>query len=174
MTREARRNANVSFSPVADVAAHCDTQRMSLLGKAQTLPLSIVLASCTSINLPGSEAQQVLRIDEQRRIATLNADAPLLDRLIADDATLIYGDGTTETKASFLAQVRSGKLHWTKFEYDPARVRVYGDVAVVTGIGRSSINGGPEHTVYVTRVYTRQRGRWRLVASQTTRMKDSH
>ena len=147
---------------------------MSPLGKAQTLLLAIVLASCTSINLPGSEAQEVLRIDEQRRIATLNADAALLDLLIADDATLIYGDGTTETKASHLAKVRSGKLRWTKFEYDPARVRIHGDIAVLTGIGRSSINGGPEHTVYVTRVYTRQRGRWRLVESQTTRTEGAH
>jgi hypothetical protein len=134
------------------------------------LLLAFVLTGCTSINLSGSEVQQVLRTDEQRRFALLNGDIVVLDRLIADDATLVYGDGTTETKASLLAQIRTGTLRWTKLEYDPPQLRIYGDVAVVTGISRSSTNGAPVHTVYVTRIYARQRGYWRLIASQTTRM----
>lgn len=135
----------------------------------QTLLLTLLLTGCTSINPAGSEAQQVLRIDEQRRVAQLNGDTAALDRLIADDATLIYGDGTTETKASLLAQIRAGTLRWTKSEYEPAQVRLGRDVAIVTSLGRSSTNNGPVHTTYVTRVYARQHGYWRLILNQTTR-----
>ena len=137
------------------------------------LLVMLALAACTSVNLSGSEAQQILRTDEERRVAQLNSDVGVLDRVIADDATLIYGDGTTETKASLLAQIRAGSLRWTKSEYDPPQVRIYGDVGIVTGRARSSTNNGPVHVVYVTRVYARRSGEWRLVASQTTRMAGS-
>ena len=143
------------------------------LRKARRLMITLLLSACTSINLSGSEAQQVLRTDEERRVAQLNSNIPALDRVIADDATLVYGDGTTETKASLLAQIRAGKLRWTKFEYDPPQVRIYGDVAIVTGGARSSTNNGPVHIIYVTRVYARRMGAWRLIASQTTRMAGS-
>ena len=133
---------------------------------------AFALASCASIQ-SGSEAQQVLRTDEQRRVAQLNGNAAVLDRIIADDATLIYGDGTTETKRSLLAKIRAGTLRWAKFEYEPAQVRLYHDVAIVTGGARSSTNNGPEHIIYVTRIYARQHGSWRLVASQTTRIAGS-
>lgn len=134
------------------------------------LLITFALAACTSINLSGSAAQQVLRTDEERRVAQLNGDIGVLDSVIADDATLVYGDGSTETKASLLAQIRAGSLRWTKIEYDPPQVRIYGDVGIVTGGARSSTNNGPVHVVYVTRVYARRRGAWRLIASQTTRM----
>ena len=149
---------------------HCDTPHMLPLRKAQMLLLTLLLTGCTSINLSGSEAQQVLRTDEERRLAQLKGDTRLLDRLIADDATLIYGDGTTETKASLLAKIRLGTLRWTKTEYDLPQVRIYGEVGIVTGRARSSTNDGPMHLVYVTRVYARRRTGWRLIASQTTRM----
>lgn len=139
------------------------------LRTAQTVLLTLLLAACTSIDLGGSDAQQVLRTDEERRIAALNGDSAVLERLIAGDATLIYGDGTTETKTSLLAQIRARQLRWTKLEYDAPQVRIYGDAAILSGIAHSSTNNGPEHVVYVTRVYVRRRGLWRLVLSQTTR-----
>jgi ketosteroid isomerase-like protein len=143
------------------------SRKQTTLG--QIPPVTLLLAACAPVGLTGSAADQVLRTDEARRTATLEGDVALLDRLIADDATLVYGDGTTETKASLLAEIRSGKLRWTKLEYDRAGVRVYGDVVILTGVAHSRTNGGPEHTVYVTRIYARQRGSWRLIASQTTR-----
>lgn len=164
---------NGSFPPIADATTHCDTRHMLPLRTARMLLVTFALAACTSINLSGSDAQQVLRTDEERRIAQLNSNIAVLDRIIADDATLIYGDGTTETKSSLLAQIRAGSLRWTKSEYEPPQVRMYGDVGIVTGRARSSTNNGPVHVVYVTRVYARRHGAWRLVASQTTRMAGS-
>jgi len=121
-----------------------------------------------------SEAvERVLAVDEARRQAMLHCDISALDALLADDATIFWGDGTADNKASALELFRSGRLLYTQLEYDDTRVRLYGDSAVVTGQARLKMQAeGHEesHTVRVTRIYAHQQGRWRMVSSQATRV----
>ena len=66
-----------------------------------------------------------------------------------------------------------GRLRYAQLDYENTRVRLYGETAVVTGQARikeQSDNERRSYLVRVTRVYVRQEGRWRLVASQTTRV----
>jgi ketosteroid isomerase-like protein len=117
--------------------------------------------------------QQVLAVDEARRVAMLHGDIKALDGVIADDATIVWGDGTVDDKTSTLALFRSGRLRYEQLDYHNTRVRIYGDTALVTGNGRVQAQADRralQHLVLVTRVYVRQQGRWRLVASQTTRV----
>lgn len=126
----------------------------------------------TSAATASDVARQVLAIDEARRIAMLRADARALDTLLAPDASVVWGDGTVDDGASTIALVRRGRLRYSRFDYDSTRVRVYGQAAVVAGrahVRLQSDGQAMEHLVRVTRVYARERGRWRLVAVQTTR-----
>ena len=125
----------------------------------------------------GDEAQKVLAADEARRLAMLHNDIKALDSLLAEDVTIVWGDGTTDNKASTLALFRSGKLHYSQLEYDNTCVRLYGESAVVTGDARvhaESDDPPPKHSirylVRTTRVYVRKAAGWRMVASQTTRV----
>jgi ketosteroid isomerase-like protein len=117
--------------------------------------------------------QQVLTADEARRLAMLHGDIAALDALLADDVTIFWGDGTADDKASTLALFRSGRLRYSQLEYYNTRVRAYGQTAVVTGQAHVKARSD-EHTlaylVRQTRVYVCRKGRWRLVASQTTRV----
>ena len=117
--------------------------------------------------------QQVLAVDEARRLAMLHGDITALDALLADDVTFFWGDGTADNKASALELFRSGQLRYTQLEYGDTRVRLYGDSAVVTGQARikMQVEGHEKsQTVRVTRVYIHQQGRWQMVANQTTRV----
>jgi len=120
--------------------------------------------------------QQVLVVDDARRMAMLHSDVKALDALLAEDVIIFWGDGTTDDKASTLELFRSGRLRYSKLDYDNTRVRIYGDTAVVTGNARVQAQADDhpiQHLVRVTRVYVNQHGQWRLVASQTTRVAET-
>lgn len=117
--------------------------------------------------------QQVLAIDEARRLATLHSDVAVLDSIFAEDLTIFWGDGTADDKASTLALFRSGRLRYAQLDYEDTRVRVYGQTAVVTGRVRVKAQSDEHALAYLVRrtsVYVRQNGRWLLVAGQTTRV----
>ena len=130
-------------------------------------------ASCARTSEEHEAIQQVRAVDESRRLAVLHGDVKALDSLLADDATILWGDGTADDKASTLELFRSGRLRYRQLEYDNTRVQMYGDVVVVTGKARVQAQSGEqalEHVARVTRVYTRKQDRWRLVMRQTTRV----
>jgi ketosteroid isomerase-like protein len=117
-------------------------------------------------------AEQVLAADEARRHAMLQGDVRALDSLLADDVTIVWGDGTTDNKASTLELFRSGRLRYQQSDYENTRVRVFGDIAIITGDARvKAVSDGESiaHLVRVTRVYALRQDRWQLVSVQTTR-----
>lgn len=129
---------------------------------------TLLLAGCMTVGGSLRDQEQVVRVDQQRRTALLTGDPVALDHVIADDATLFYGDGTTDTKASLIAAIRAG-VRWTKYEYRPTRIRFFGGVAILTGVAVTSVDSGPEHRILVTSVNARKAGKWQLVANQATR-----
>ncbi len=44
----------------------------------------------------------------------LHADVAALDKLLADDVTIVWGDGTADDKQSTLALFRSGRLRYMR------------------------------------------------------------
>lgn len=60
----------------------------------------------------------------------------LCGALLADDATVVWGDGTTDNKPSTLELFRSGRVRYEQLDYDNNQVRMFGDIAIVTGDAR--------------------------------------
>jgi ketosteroid isomerase-like protein len=124
-----------------------------------------------------SGVEQILKIDEARWLAMLHNDVATLQRLLADDVVIFWGDGSVDTKARALAALRSRQLSYDRIDYQGTRVRLYGSAAVVTGRAmiRYRSEGRTADTVCnVTRVYAQRQGEWQLVASQTTRIPQTH
>lgn len=118
--------------------------------------------------------EQTLRmITKDLILAYPKQNVALLDRILAEDLTVINPDGSTGDKAGEIASVRSGKLKLVSVTNDNIRVRVFGETAVVTG--RATIRGLIEgQTVRdqnrYTSVFVKRRGRWQVIALHVTRV----
>ena len=107
----------------------------------------------------------------RRREALLAADTIALSRMLAPDFMEISRLGTVRTRADNIRDIASGALHLTSISYDSLNVRVYGDVAVLTGIADNTgtMRGFPfSGRIRYTRVFVRRDGRWQAVLMQQT------
>ena len=115
----------------------------------------------------------VKAVEMNRRQALLAADTAALSRMLAPDFIEISRLGTVRTRADNIRDIASGALHLTSVTYDSLTVRVYGDVAVLTGIADNTgtMRGFPfSGKIRYTRVFVRRDGRWQAVLMQQTMM----
>jgi hypothetical protein len=96
----------------------------------------------------------------------MRGDRAFVDDLLADDWTSTDYQGRIWTKANMLALFGANGPTFTKAEIDVDRVRLLGDVAVVTG---RSVSAGRFEGRDMD-IYVRHDGRWRVVASQGTQV----
>jgi ketosteroid isomerase-like protein len=102
--------------------------------KSLSIALGIALAvSCVAI--AQSVEQQLTKLENDWAQATITKDYAVLDRVISDDYTSSGDpDGSVETKAKFMASMKSGETVIKSYKYSDLKVRVYGNAAVVTGL----------------------------------------
>jgi ketosteroid isomerase-like protein len=113
----------------------------------------------------------VRALESARAQALLRADTTALSRLVADEFIEISRIGQLRTKADNIRDIASGELKLASVKYDSLRVRIYGDVAVLTGIADNTgaFRGFPfSGKIRYTRVFVRRGGRWQAVAMQQT------
>ena len=116
--------------------------------------------------------REIREMEHQWNEARAKADVATLDRLLVDDWTVTHGNGTTDTKAKYLADLKSGARTFTGgVTENDVTVRVYGDTAVAAGSSNSTVtlNGQAQGgALHFTRVYVRRAGAWRMIVSQAT------
>ena len=111
-------------------------------------------------------------METQWNEARAHADVATLDRILVDDWTVTHANGTTDTKAKYLADLRSGARKFAgAVTVSDLVVRVYGDTAVASGSSDSAVtlNGQPQGgKLHFTRVYVKRNGAWKMVVTQAT------
>jgi ketosteroid isomerase-like protein len=119
----------------------------------------------------GNIEQTLMKIERDSLAALLKRDVAGFGRIFADDAVLVTPDGSPQTKAQLLADVKSGDLVIESSEISDMKVRVYGDAAVVTysttdkgRYKKQDISGRYRWTD----VFVRRGGTWQIVAGQGT------
>ena len=136
--------------------------------------VSIIVAALGETSLSarqqGKAEQELLQIERDWCAAVMKKDANLLTRILADDYTSVGSRGSTSNKAGDLASLKTETV--TDCVDSNVKVRVYGDTAVVTGLGKRS--GASKSGAYKDRemlwtdVFVKKDGRWQCVASQAT------
>jgi len=121
-----------------------------------------------------SKDQEAVRKAENDRFAAmLKADVPALDKLLGADLTYTHGDGRVIGKAAFIADFQTGAFKYTTIEPNDMLVRVFGDVAVVTGgAGMHVVNQGVPADIKIryTDVHVKRNGVCQMVAWEATRL----
>ncbi|MBX7187778.1 MAG: nuclear transport factor 2 family protein [Vicinamibacteria bacterium] len=103
----------------------------------------------------------------------LKPDVPGLDRLLVDDWKLTHSDGRVQTKAEYLAELKSRTRANQAIRNEDVEVRLYGETGVVTGASiQSGVTNGQPFSGHFrfTRVWIRHAGAWRMVASHSSRI----
>jgi len=139
----------------------------------KTFALIVLLLLVYSSRAVAQGEDSVRAVEMRRREALLAADTVALSRLLAPDFVEISRFGTVRTRADNIGDIGSGALHLTAVKYDSLNVRIYGDVAVLTGIADNTgtMRGFPfSGRIRYTRVFVRRDGRWQAVLMQQTPM----
>lgn len=124
---------------------------------------------------------EIVKLERDWGAATKNHDAEAVKRIVADDAVMVYPDGTPGTKADEVRSTESGAITVDGFEMvDPKVTVLDADAAFITG--RTIITNGKykdpnqKKAIDITGeyrfldVYARRNGKWQVVASQATKI----
>lgn len=153
-----------------------DRMRLSLRSLMMSLGLALPGAGLVAQKPDTIGQGSLLAANASRFRAMMREDLPGLDTLLAPELTYIHSDGALESKAQFLATVRTGRLHYQAIEPGDLKAHVYGDAGVVTGRSRMRVKAGADllqFSIRFTALYRRTGKRWLLVAWQATRLPES-
>jgi ketosteroid isomerase-like protein len=131
-----------------------------------------LLAALTFSALFAADAQQdVLAAQRQWLDGYNRRDEKVLAAIEADDFRVVFGDGSVQTKADQLTNIRK-TLPPGKYEIaaETTEVRLYGKAAVLTGIVVESGPSFKQRSRY-TDTWIFQKNRWRVVSSHLSDLK---
>lgn len=133
----------------------------------------LLLALCPALVLAAGPEDEVRAMEKLWNESRVRADVAALDRLLDAAWTVTHGDGTINTKAEYLADLKSGaRKFFADVKQDDFTVRIYGDTAVAAGLSDSKVEykGKPSGgALRFTRVYVKRDGRWIMIVSHATR-----
>jgi ketosteroid isomerase-like protein len=122
----------------------------------------------------GPSAEGALAAEQELARAMQANDAAGIERLLADDwAVIATTGGVGEGKSIFADGIKSGYLTRKTFEISEPRVRLYGNIAVVTTKVKTSgtFQGKPfDVSERQTDVLRWQHGAWKVVLTHETKL----
>ena len=131
---------------------------------------AVLFAAYPSVALCGTE-EDLNQLEDRRYAALIAKDWSSVDALLADEFFYNQGGGGTVTKAAFLEYMKAGDAKVKKAVREDTRIRLYGDVAVITGIAHVDVTLKGEDKLLNSRylhVWVRRGDSWKLVARQAT------
>lgn len=121
-----------------------------------------------------TERREVEALEEQWRQAEVAGDVVALDHLLSDDYVGISMSGEVNTKNQQLDRIRRHTLTLTELQLDDIKIKLLGQVAVVTGRARAvgTSDGSPlKGNFRYTRVYLHlPNGSWKVTNFEVTRI----
>ncbi len=134
--------------------------------------MSTEQATARGVDPDDDIAQEIMRLEQQRADAYLARDTTALDLLLPPNFTFTRAVGILD-KPALLRMIGSGELTFEFFERSIEDVKVHFNTALVSGqdrvIGQYKEEDFSGHFRF-TSTYVCTAGRWRVVASQASRI----
>ena len=131
----------------------------------------VVVAVSSAVNAkptaPGRKAAALLAAEDARVQAQASGDIAAVETGLAEDLVYSHGNGRTQTKAEFLAGLRSNAGRPATITLSARNVRLYGSTGITHGTRHQQL-GDRKMTDSYLAVYILRDRHWQLVAWQTT------
>jgi hypothetical protein len=164
----------VGFEYPARGKLNTQEQEASMKRFFTLLTVAVLLVASTLMAAQAGKAEQeVLAVQNRLNEALVKSDVATLDKLIGADTNVVSANGQASTKADVLDGFRSGKIKYQQIENLDAKVRIYGNVAVVNStqnIMGQALGNDMSGRYRVTQMFVKRDGRWRAVQRQVTRI----
>lgn len=136
----------------------------------------IVLASFAILALdfaaaqkrPDSAPSKILAFENQWNAAYKRGDVTAMNSLLDDDFIITVEDGSTFSKAGYIAHNGDATVHVETSDMSDVKVRMHGNAAIVTGAyhEKGKDKGKPyEYRDRFTDVWMNVNGKWQVIAS---------
>jgi uncharacterized protein (TIGR02246 family) len=121
-----------------------------------------------TLSSSGQDEMEVRQLEARRQAALVALDMEALADMFAEDMIHVHTNGMVHDKAAILSHIRS-RAQFVAVERRNLVVRVYGDIALLTGdlINSLRIAGEEEPRImkaFATQVMRRTDGVWRFVS----------
>jgi len=133
---------------------------------AVTVPLAIPATAGLT-----EDQKTLAALDTQYQRAVKDNDARTMDGILADDFTLVTGNGRHFTKVDLLREARSATTHYEHQEDTEQTVRVWGDTGVITAklwVKGTEDGKSVEYVLWFSDTYVRTPTGWRYVFGQAS------
>jgi len=114
--------------------------------------------------------KEILGLEDQRFGAMIARDFKGLEAMLHGELLYTHSSGVTDTKSSWLESMTSGRTKYKTVSCSERRVRILGEVALVTGRAaiEAEINGQPRQLKLVfLNAWAKTPQGWRFVAWQS-------
>jgi len=148
--------------------------KLIALLSALALPAA-VLAQGNDAAKPNPDVEKaIIKIEQDMSAALTKSDADAAGKMIADSFYAVNPDGTTQNKAQFIADVKSGKLKLESNQLDDMKVHAAdADMAIVTyrSTDKGTYDGRDLTGQYRwLDVFAKRNGTWQFIVSQGPRL----
>lgn len=136
--------------------------------KAAASPAAIAAAAAET---DAKIEQEIIKLENEGADIFVKRDVARFEKMLADDVFMTDVDGKVYDRAGIIAQFKNDPNQWESATNSEYKVRIYGDVAVVTFLTTASgkVNGQPaKGQARSTDVLVKQNGQWKLAVTQGT------
>lgn len=131
------------------------------------LPLVLLLA-CAAAAQEKSDSSTVRALELKWTESYKQRSIDILSSLLADEFSITVEDGSVYSKAGYISHTADSKVKVQVAEMTDLKVRVHGDIAVVTGAyhEHGESEGKPyDYRDRLTDVWIKAGGKWQVIAS---------
>jgi len=117
---------------------------------------------------------QFQQIEDRFNVAVISNNPDEIKKCITSDWVLVDSQGGIIPQERFFSALEQGLLSHSTMTKKVLRVKIYGDIALVTGRGQNTgtWQGQPmEADEWITDVYKRENGKWLCVLTHLTPVK---
>lgn len=140
---------------------------LSLVALTFLTSYSAMASSCDPIN-----PDEVVKAEDARYAAQMANDFYAMDRLIADDLVYIHSSSVVDTKQSYIDSMRSGMVKYKVMRRSDVKVRTFGCIATLTGVGNFDVQLNDKDLSIELRfhsIWAKRDGKLQFVSWQATR-----